>query len=111
MSDVRDVPIGNPCLPSPCGPNSNCRNVNDRAVCSCKINYIGSPPNCRPECMVSSECPQNKACINLKCEDPCPGVCGFNARCTTVNHNPICSCTVGYIGDPFVRCYTEESKL
>lgn len=27
-----------------------------------------------------------------------------------VNHNPICSCTAGYTGDPFVRCLKEERK-
>lgn len=98
----------NPCLPSPCGPYSECREVNNHAVCSCQKNYIGTPPSCRPECMVSSECAQNKACINQKCVDPCPGTCGQNARCQTVNHNPICSCATGYTGDPFVRCLPER---
>lgn len=107
----RDEPIGNPCQPSPCGPNSYCRLVNNRAVCSCKENYIGAPPSCRPECMVSSDCPQDKACKNAKCQDPCPGVCGFNARCTAVNHNPICSCNTGFTGDPFVRCLEDSKNL
>lgn len=107
---VLEQPKGNPCVPSPCGPYSNCRVVNDHAVCSCQTNYIGTPPSCRPECTVSSECPQNKACINNKCQDPCPGTCGINARCQIVNHNPICSCPENYVGDPFVRCILEESK-
>lgn len=59
---------------------------------------------CRPECKISSECPQDKACINLKCSDPCPGTCGLSARCQVVNHNPICSCLPGFTGDPFLRC-------
>lgn len=42
--------------------------------------------------------------------DPCPGTCGFNARCQVINHNPICSCNPGYNGDPFVRCNLETSK-
>lgn len=66
---------------------------------------------CRPECMTSSECALDKACINTKCQDPCPGTCGINARCQVVNHNPICSCSVGFTGDPFVRCLPEESKI
>lgn len=66
----------NPCNPSPCGPNSKCRVVNDIAVCSCVDEYIGSPPNCRPECTVNSECPQNKACHKFKCANPCAGTCG-----------------------------------
>lgn len=94
----------NPCHPSPCGPNSQCREINGQAVCSCVVGYIGTPPTCRPECVVSSECPQNEACSNQKCRDPCPGTCGIGAKCTVINHNPICSCLPRYTGDPFVRC-------
>lgn len=94
----------NPCQPSPCGPNSQCREINQQAVCSCLPNYIGSPPTCRPECVSSFECALNQACVNQKCIDPCPGTCGLNAKCQTVNHNPICSCPPRLTGDPFVRC-------
>lgn len=118
LSQCREVPAityeepkRNPCLPSPCGPYSICRVQNDRPVCSCTAGYLGAPPNCRPECVVNSECPLDRACSNQKCVDPCPGTCGFNARCRVVNHNPICSCPSGYIGDPFSRCIVEESKL
>lgn len=97
-------------MPSPCGPFSQCRVVNLHAVCSCQANYVGAPPMCRPECSVSTDCPQDKACINQKCRDPCPGTCGLNARCNVVNHNPICSCPSGQVGDPFIRCVQEESK-
>lgn len=99
-----------PCVPSPCGPHSHCREVNSHAVCSCVANYLGAPPNCRPECVVSSECSADKACINQRCVDPCPGTCGLNARCQVVNHNAICSCQAGYVGDPFVRCVSQPSK-
>lgn len=68
------------------------------------------PPNCRPECSVSSECSQDKACVNQKCIDPCPGTCGSNARCNVLNHSPICSCPSGYTGDPFVQCIVERSE-
>lgn len=101
----------NPCLPSPCGLNSICRVQDGRPVCSCKAGYLGAPPNCRPECVVQSECPLDKACFNQKCVDPCPGTCGFGARCRVVNHNPICSCPSGFTGDPFTSCVEEESKL
>lgn len=93
-----------PCSPSPCGPNSQCREINEQAVCSCVVGFLGSPPNCRPECVVSSECPLNEACVNQKCIDPCPGTCGVAAICNVVNHNPICSCPSQYSGDPFTRC-------
>lgn len=94
----------NPCQPSPCGPNSQCRETNEQAVCSCLPEYVGSPPGCRPECVVSSECPSDKACLNQKCKDPCPGVCGTNAECRVNNHSPICSCRNGFTGNPFTRC-------
>lgn len=102
----RDIerPPTNPCEPSPCGPNSLCRINKGHAVCSCRPNYNGAPPNCRPECLVSSECNLNQACINQKCKDPCPGTCGISARCQVINHNPICSCPAHYVGDPFVQC-------
>lgn len=91
-------------MPSPCGPNSQCKVINEQAVCSCLPTFIGSSPGCRPECTSSSECPQNKACINQKCSDPCPGTCGSNTRCEVINHSPICSCLPQYTGDPFSRC-------
>ena len=105
-----EPPTKNPCKPSPCGSFSQCRVVNGHAVCSCQANYVGTPPSCKPECVVSTECVQDKACVNQKCVDPCPGACGLNARCQVVNHNPICSCGPGFTGDPFTRCLKEESK-
>lgn len=69
------------------------------------------PPNCRPECVISAECAQDKACLNNKCVDPCPGTCGQNARCQVLNHNPICSCSPGFTGDPFLQCVVEKSEL
>lgn len=104
------IPVDNPCIPSPCGLYSDCRLVQNRAVCSCIPNYYGAPPNCRPECTISSECPGDKSCVNQRCIDPCPGVCGLHALCRTVNHNPICSCMTGYTGDPFTQCVPQPSK-
>lgn len=96
--------ISNPCNPSPCGPNSQCREINNVAVCSCVPGYSGNPPTCRPECTTSAECPLHKACNNYKCINPCIGACGAGALCEVVNHNPICSCPNDYTGDPFSRC-------
>lgn len=31
------------CNPTPCGANSNCRAENGRAVCSCRVGFIGNP--------------------------------------------------------------------
>ena len=112
-NEIRATPIVpvNPCDPSPCGSNSRCLMSGDNAVCSCLPGFKGSPPFCQPECIVSSECTLNKACVGQKCIDPCPGTCGANANCQVFNHNPICSCPQGLRGDPFVSCqYYEDEK-
>lgn len=97
-------PVTRPCEPSPCGPDSTCREFNNQAICACLQGYIGNPPNCRPECVQSTDCPPSLACINRKCQDPCPGSCGQNALCNVINHNPICSCPPRYTGSPFTHC-------
>lgn len=111
LSVQKETPKQDPCLPNPCGPYSVCKVVNGVGVCSCQPNYVGAPPACKPECIISANCPLDLACINMHCKDPCPGTCGVNARCAVVNHNPICSCTAGYTGDPFIRCVQEERKV
>lgn len=98
--------ISEPCKPSPCGPNSQCREINGQAVCSCIMEYIGSPPSCRPECTINADCYLTEACSNQKCRNPCLGTCGVGAKCQVINHNPICSCPPSMTGDPFVRCHT-----
>ena len=99
------VEIINPCNPSPCGSNANCQERNGAGSCRCIPDYFGDPyVACRPECVVNSDCPSNKACQNLHCVDPCPGTCGVNAICSVLNHIPTCTCFEGYIGDPFTAC-------
>lgn len=93
-----------PCTQSSCGPNSKCENYNGYAKCSCLPNYFGRVPNCRPQCIMNSECSFNTACLNNKCTDPCIGTCGIRSECTVVNHYPICSCPSHLKGDPLVRC-------
>lgn len=104
LSVERPADPTNPCSLSPCGPNSECRPLGDSHSCSCLTNYIGSPPNCRPECVSNIECPNNLACINQKCKDPCPGQCGSNAECRVISHSPMCVCLVGFVGDAFLSC-------
>lgn len=94
----------NPCLPSPCGPNSQCSERDETPHCTCLHDYIGVPPKCRPECTSNTDCNIRMACINKKCRDPCAGSCGVNAECKVVSHTPICTCQSGYSGDPFHYC-------
>jgi hypothetical protein len=100
---LRPIPP-NPCNPTPCGPNSQCQVVSGQAKCGCQPNMIGTTPNCRPECVLNSDCPSNRACINQKCVDPCPGSCTPNAECRVVNHSPSCTCAVGFSGNAFSDC-------
>lgn len=94
-----------PCIPNPCAANAVCREQNGIGSCQCLPDYYGNPyEGCRPECVVSSDCPSNQACVRNKCQNPCPGLCSQNAECRVVNHLPTCSCIVGYTGDPYRYC-------
>ena len=111
LSAFRPPEPEDPCEPNPCGPNSNPPYARGtQCQCTCQPQMIGSPPNCRPECVINNDCPSDKACINRKCEDPCPGLCGTNAYCRVRNHIPICVCNRGFNGDPFSRCNRVTSK-
>lgn len=84
-----------------CSSNAECIN----GQCQCLPEYHGDPYfNCRPECVFSTDCEQNKACIRKKCVDPCIGACGQNAICQVFNHIPMCTCSTGYTGNSFVVC-------
>lgn len=95
-----------PCSPSPCGPSSLCSVTNGYAVCSCPSGTSGdaATTGCRPECIVSSECSRDRACVRNKCVDPCVGACGTNAMCRVFDHAPICSCPPETAGNPFHDC-------
>jgi len=103
-------PVGNPCIPSPCGPNSQCKVQGNSPSCSCLPEFIGSPPNCKPECISNSECPIHLSCMNMKCKNPCIGACAPSAECKVISHTPRCSCPVGYIGNPLSECSPQQGK-
>ena len=78
--------VVHPCNPSSCGMNAECFENRGAASCSCILDYVGNPyVECKPECTVNPECPRDKACINNKCGDPCPGVCGAHATCSVIS--------------------------
>ena len=92
------APPADPCNPSPCNVNGQCRVVNGAAVCI------------YPECVINQDCPRDKACFAQKCSDPCVDACGVNALCQVVNHNPVCSCPQGYIGSPRISCQLQPQE-
>ena len=95
-------------MSNPCGPNAECTTGPlNNPVCVCRPGFYGdaqSQRGCGPECTTNSECPSDKACINQKCRDPCPGACGINAACKVTEHNPVCTCVPGYAGNPYQNC-------
>uniref|UniRef100_A0A8D8TXE6 Neurogenic locus notch homolog protein 1 n=1 Tax=Cacopsylla melanoneura TaxID=428564 RepID=A0A8D8TXE6_9HEMI len=96
-----------PCASTQCGLNAFCQVINGAAQCSCLPGYFGSPltTGCRLECVINSDCPRNRACVNNKCVDPCANSpCGYRAQCDVINHSPVCSCPAPLQGDPFVLC-------
>ena len=103
--------VVDPCRPSPCGINAECRERNGAASCTCLPGLQGDPyVECKHECTINPECATNLACINNKCRDPCPGVCGAHATCSVNNHYPNCQCDPGYTGDPFSACYRKTTR-
>jgi hypothetical protein len=63
VSAIEAVVEEDPCNPDPCGPYVNPpRRNGDRCDCSCKPDMIGSPPNCKPECIFNNDCPTELAC-------------------------------------------------
>jgi len=86
-----------PCNPSPCGSNGQCRVIGEIASCV------------YPECIINQDCSRDKACFAQKCQDPCRDVCGLNAICQVVNHNAICSCPPGYYGEPKQQCIIQRT--
>lgn len=100
-----------PCNPSPCGANAVCKERNGVGSCTCLPEYNGDPyTECRPECVLNTDCAKNRACVNNKCRDPCPGVCGVDAECHVINHSPSCSCPSGYTGNPSQYCRKEIKR-
>jgi hypothetical protein len=107
---------GDPCYRA-CGENALCHVRNHKAVCSCPAGYMGSPfsqcsrvhdPIPKPECTHDSECPNDKACYNQRCENPCitsPNVCAQNAECRVSYHRPTCTCRSGFTGNAQFACY------
>lgn len=95
-----------PCNPSPCGSDAICQENRGAATCHCPQNFIGDPNvACYPGCWTDSACPSDKACRSNECVDPCKGSCANSAECTVKDHEAICTCPVGYTGNPYKACY------
>lgn len=108
-------PQKSPCNPNPCGPQSLCNaNYDGQALCTCAEGSTGDPYSLEGcysrECEIDAECALDKACIGYACRDPCPGLCGLNAKCHVESHHPVCVCEDGLIGNPLVCCLEPEEQ-
>ena len=96
-----------------CGKGATCSRVQGhRAVCECPTGYIGSgTTECRPECYGDLDCPGiHPACISGSCRNPCKDACGVNAICNLRGLTPVCSCSRGMTGNPFISCRSLRSE-
>lgn len=103
----------NPCLLSdPCASNAECYATNHVTNCRCRSGYYGNPSE---RCLVigcysNSDCPDDHACINMQCVDPClrDRPCSSRAECRAQNHISVCRCPPQYSGNPYVNCQPIE---
>lgn len=89
----------NPCiLGNPCPRNAECYGHNHRSTCRCLTGFEGNAlSRCeRVECHVDNDCPNNRACLQQRCVDPCSSIanppCAQNAVCYVQNHVAGCLC-------------------
>ena len=106
----------NPCSNNnPCAPIATCIAQNHKATCRCPEGFNGDPyRQCQPidtGCKSDSECQNTEACQNGQCLNPCVypnDPCGQGAQCQPINHAAVCSCPVGWAGNPHTQCYQYE---
>ncbi|KAK0172480.1 hypothetical protein PV328_005792 [Microctonus aethiopoides] len=55
-------------------------------------------------CKNNEQCLKIQQCMDKICVDPCPGSCGIDALCYTINHTLLCECPRCYYGDPNDKC-------
>lgn len=112
----------NPCSADEiCGENAMCHVKKHMPICECPKNHTGDPfvecihmqmitptmPSIiHYECTMDDDCAANKTCTDNVCMNACNATyCGVQAECNVFNHHPVCSCRVGYTGDPNRGCY------
>ncbi|CAN7942616.1 unnamed protein product, partial [Ixodes pacificus] len=108
---------------SPCGANSECRDLKGAYQCLCAPGYTGNPrQGCSPiriRCRGDPDCPTNEKCAQGQCQcqppyilegetckDPCAWIqCGQYATCAITPSGPQCQCNPGCTGNPQTGCW------
>lgn len=73
----------------------------------------GMPKAPKP-CESDTDCLDTEACFMSVCQDPCEftNACASTAKCQAKMHRPICTCPVGYEGNPAIKCsQSHPSKI
>lgn len=97
---------------NPCAPGALCRDKPGSYECVCPVDTVGDPyvKGCKSSigCTSDHDCPVDKECgTNGQCISPCH-ICGPNAECTVRDHEAICICAHGLIGEAYnltIGCY------
>lgn len=97
---------------NPCARGAVCRDKPGSYECTCPVDTIGDPyiKGCQPVtgCTTDHDCPADRECATSRqCISPCH-ICAHNAECTARDHEAICVCAHGMIGEPYnatIGCY------
>ncbi|RZC36340.1 EGF 3 domain containing protein [Asbolus verrucosus] len=104
-----------------CATNAICAAQNHTAICMCPPGYSGDPKrNCLQEplhpkapkpCESDMDCLESEACYMSLCQDPCEftNACADTAKCQSKMHRPICTCPMGYEGNPAIKCFKSST--
>lgn len=63
-------------------------------------------------CDLDTDCLDTEACFMSECHPVCgiPNTCAENADCQAKMHRPICTCKMGYEGNPAIKCFKPETS-
>lgn len=90
------------------------KNISEGVFHCLKLTFVDfpRPPDITVGCRTDRDCPDYTACENTKCINPCAvrDPCARNAYCKVINHQPVCTCPDGYIGDPTTSCELRKYK-
>lgn len=112
-----DARCQNPCTHTDiCTPDQQCKVLNTlplrTIICQCPPDTIvDSNGRCRsvvhlqPQCTLDTDCLETDKCVRGGCILACRfDRCGVNALCNSINHQAVCTCAEGYVGNPHVEC-------